>query len=198
MKILVTGAAGFIGYHLIEVLLSHEHEIIGLDNLNAYYDTTLKRDRIENLGISKSVHLKEDYAYFGKNKFTFFKTDITNTLFINTLFSEYNFEVVIHLAAQAGVRYSITNPDEYIKSNINGFYTILSACKENKINHFIYASSSSVYGNTKKIPFSIEDETNEPISLYAASKKSNELLAYSYSHLYNLKTTGLRDRKRHV
>lgn len=192
MKILVTGAAGFIGYHLIEALLSQEHEVVGLDNLNTYYDVSLKRDRIANLGISKDVSLLENFPHAGKNGFTFFKTDITHTIFINQLFDNHHFEIVIHLAAQAGVRYSITHPDEYISSNINGFYTVLTACKEHNIGHFIYASSSSVYGNTKKIPFSIQDATNEPISLYAATKKTNELLAYSYSHLYDMKTTGLR------
>lgn len=192
LKILVTGAAGFIGYHLIEALLTQEHEVVGLDNLNAYYDITLKRERIANLGIPKAESLQEDVPVAGKKGFTFFKTDITHTVFINQLFQKQHFEIVVHLAAQAGVRYSITHPDEYISSNINGFYTVLTACKEYNIDHFIYASSSSVYGNTKKIPFSVQDAANEPISLYAATKKTNELLAYSYSHLYTIKTTGLR------
>lgn len=192
MKILVTGAAGFIGYHVIQALLGQQHTVVGVDNLNAYYDIDLKRDRIDNLGISKNLELEKDTPNVGKNGFIFFKTDITHSIFIKELFRLNRFEVVIHLAAQAGVRYSITNPDEYVKSNIDGFYNILAASKENKIDHLIYASSSSVYGNTKKIPFSIEDDTSEPISLYAATKKANELLAYSYSHLYRMKTTGLR------
>jgi UDP-glucuronate 4-epimerase len=192
LKILVTGAAGFIGYHLIKTLATQSHTIIGLDNINDYYDVALKRARIGKLGIAKSLHLSADNAYEGNHGFVFYKTDITNTIFIKQLFKEHSFDVVVHLAAQAGVRYSITHPDQYIKSNIDGFYNILSCCKEEKIGHFMYASSSSVYGNTKEGPFTILSATDEPISLYAATKKTNELLAHSYSHLYNLKTTGLR------
>ena len=166
--------------------------IIGLDNINDYYDVALKRARIENLGIRKDLNLKTDTAYHGSKEFIFYKSDVTNISFLKQLFKEHVFDVVIHLAAQAGVRYSISNPDAYIKSNIEGFYNVLSCCKEEKIEHFMYASSSSVYGNSKEVPFSTLSSTDQPISLYAATKKTNELLAYSYSHLYNLKTTGLR------
>lgn len=192
MKILITGAAGFIGYHLAKSLMLQNHIIIGLDNINDYYDVALKRARIENLGIRKDLNLKTDTAYKGSSEFIFYKSDITNLPFLKQLFKEHTFEVVIHLAAQAGVRYSISNPDEYIKSNIQGFYNVLSCCKEAQIAHFMYASSSSVYGNAQEVPFRTDQITDKPISLYAATKKTNELLAYSYSHLYDLKTTGLR------
>lgn len=181
MRILVTGAAGFIGFHLIKALLKKEYFIVGIDNLNDYYDVALKEQRLQIL--------KETTA--NKN-FTFIKMNIADRQAVSTLFSDYSFDVVINLAAQAGVRYSIENPNAYIDSNIVGFANVLEGCRHHNIGHFIYASSSSVYGMNIKQPFSTEDCVDYPISLYAATKKSNELMAYSYSHLYNIPTTGLR------
>ena len=177
-KILITGSSGFIGAALCKKLLSNKKiTIIGIDNMNDYYDVSLKKYRLEELEQSRN--------------FIFIKGDIANKELIEKTFKKYNPEIVINLAAQAGVRYSITNPDTYIKSNIIGFYNILEACRNNKPKYLIFASSSSVYGNSKT-PYKEEDKTETPESLYAATKKSNELLAYSYSNLYNIKTTGLR------
>ncbi len=177
--ILVTGAAGFIGAFLCKRLLETTNdEIIGLDNLNDYYDVSLKEARLDML----RPH----------DKFTFIKGDISDKIFINKLFDEYRFDVVVNLAAQAGVRYSIDHPDVYIQSNIIGFYNILEACRYHPVNHLVYASSSSVYGGNTKVPFSTDDKVDNPVSLYAATKKSNELLAHAYSKLYNIPTTGLR------
>jgi UDP-glucuronate 4-epimerase len=176
--LLVTGAAGFIGFHLCKSLLEDKHEVIGLDNLNNYYDVKLKNDRLSIL---------KQYE-----KFTFLKIDISNYEELLESFKKYKFDKVINLAAQAGVRYSIENPFAYLSSNLVGFLNIIELSKKFKINGFIYASSSSVYGSNKKIPFSVEDRVDSPISLYAASKRSNELIAHSYSHLFDLKTTGLR------
>ena len=179
MKILVTGAAGFIGSFLCKRLLETTNdEIIGLDNLNDYYDVSLKEARLKILEPFK--------------KFTFVKGDISDKTFIDKLFDEYKFDVVVNLAAQAGVRYSIDHPDVYIQSNIIGFYNILEACRYHPVQHLVYASSSSVYGGNTKVPFSTEDKVDNPVSLYAATKKSNELLAHAYSKLYNIPTTGLR------
>lgn len=179
MKILVTGAAGFIGSFLCKRLLkTTDNEIIGLDNLNDYYDVSLKQSRLE---ILKPF-----------NKFTFVKGDISDKTFIDKLFDEYKFDVVVNLAAQAGVRYSIDHPDVYIESNIIGFYNILEACRHHPVKHLVYASSSSVYGGNTKAPFSTDDKVDNPVSLYAATKKSDELLAHAYSKLYNIPTTGLR------
>ena len=179
MKIFVTGAAGFIGAFLCKRLLETTNdEIIGLDNLNDYYDVSLKETRLEML---KPF-----------DKFTFIKGDISDKAFIDKLFDEYKFDVVVNLAAQAGVRYSIDHPDVYIQSNIIGFYNILEACRYHPVNHLVYASSSSVYGGNTKVPFSTDDKVDNPVSLYAATKKSNELLAHAYSKLYNIPTTGLR------
>lgn len=179
MKVLVTGAAGFIGSFLCKKLLETTNdEIVGLDNLNDYYDVSLKEARLEMLK-----------AY---NNFTFIKGDISDKPFIDQLFDEHKFDIVVNLAAQAGVRYSIDHPDVYISSNIIGFYNILEACRYHPVKHLVYASSSSVYGGNKKVPFSIEDKVDNPVSLYAATKKSNELLAHAYSKLYNIPTTGLR------
>ncbi|NLJ71759.1 MAG: NAD-dependent epimerase/dehydratase family protein [Syntrophomonadaceae bacterium] len=175
---LITGVAGFIGYHLAEKMLELGMTVIGLDNLNDYYDVNLKRSRLDILG--------------GFDNFNFFKGDIADKVKVGSLFKKYNFDIVINLAAQAGVRYSIENPDVYIQANIIGFYNILEACRYNKVEHLVYASSSSVYGANKKTPFSTEDMVDKPVSLYAATKKSNELMAYTYSHLYNIPTTGLR------
>lgn len=179
MRILVTGAAGFIGFFLCRRLLEMgEDEVVGLDNLNDYYDTSLKHDRLRML---------KTY-----DRFVFVKGDVSDKEFIDELFNQYKFEIVIHLAAQAGVRYSIDHPDIYIQSNIVGFFNILEACRYHPVNQLIYASSSSVYGGNSKVPFSVEDKVDRPVSLYAATKKSNELLAYSYSKLYSIPTTGLR------
>ena len=177
MKILVTGVAGFIGAHTAMALLSKGHFVVGIDNLNDYYDVSLKRDRLSQI---KSEN------------FEFYKYDLTDHNIINGLFSEKQFDIVINLAAQAGVRYSIENPRAYVDSNIVGFVNILEACRHNNIKHLIYASSSSVYGMNEKLAFSEDDNVDHPVSLYAATKKSNELLAHTYSHLYGLSTTGLR------
>lgn len=179
MKLLVTGAAGFIGSFLCKRLLdTTSNEIIGLDNLNDYYDVSLKEARLDML---------KPY-----NKFKFVKGDLSDKEFINKLFDEYHFDIVVNLAAQAGVRYSIDHPDVYIQSNIIGFYNILEACRYHPVKHLVYASSSSVYGGNTKVPFSTDDKVDNPVSLYAATKKSNELLAHAYSKLYNIPTTGLR------
>ena len=179
MKILVTGAAGFIGAFLCKRLLETTNgEIVGLDNINDYYDVSLKEARLNML---KPF-----------DKFTFIKGDISDKAFIDKLFNEYKFDIVVNLAAQAGVRYSIDHPDVYIQSNIIGFYNILEACRYHPVKHLVYASSSSVYGGNTKVPFSTDDKVDNPVSLYAATKKSNELLAHAYSKLYNIPTTGLR------
>ncbi len=179
MKILISGAAGFIGAFLSKRLLeTTSDEIIGLDNLNDYYDVSLKKARLKMLKPFK--------------RFTFIKGDISDKAFVDKLFSESKFDVVVNLAAQAGVRYSIDHPDVYIQSNIIGFYNILEACRHNPVKHLVYASSSSVYGGNTKVPFSTDDKVDNPVSLYAATKKSDELLAHAYSKLYNIPTTGLR------
>ncbi len=177
-KIIVTGCAGFIGYHLSMSLLSDGYEVCGLDNLNNYYDVSLKNSRLKELNIY--------------NNFSFNNIDISNSDKINSLFKKFKPERVINLAAQAGVRYSIENPHAYMESNFVGFLNIIEACRHYGIDGLIYASSSSVYGGNKKMPFSPDDRVDNPISLYAASKKSNELIANSYSHLFDLHTTGLR------
>ncbi len=178
MKILVTGVAGFIGMHSVKKLLDDGHEIIGIDNLNDYYDVTLKEDRLKTL---------EDY----KN-FKFLKLDIKDQKDVLDLFKKESPQRILHLAAQAGVRYSIENPYVYIDSNIQGFINILEGCRAIKTEHLVYASSSSVYGGNTKVPFSEHDNVDHPISLYAATKKANELMAHTYSHLYQIPTTGLR------
>ena len=179
MRVFVTGSSGFIGAFLCKRLLETTNdEIVGLDNLNDYYDVSLKEARLDMLKPFK--------------KFTFIKGDISDKAFINKLFDEYKFDIVVNLAAQAGVRYSIDHPDVYIQSNIIGFYNILEACRYHMPKHLVYASSSSVYGGNTKVPFSTDDKVDNPVSLYAATKKSNELLAHAYSKLYNIPTTGLR------
>ncbi len=194
MKILVTGAAGFIGFHLCKKLIDEGFQVYGIDNLNHYYDVKLKLDRLEELGIntlSESFLRKlENQSSF--SKFLFWQIDLIDDNKLDSLFSKEKFDIVVNLAAQAGVRYSIENPKVYVQSNIVGFINILEACRQNNIKHLIYASSSSVYGNQEKVPFSESDNVDHPISLYAATKKSNELMAHVYSHLYKLKTTGLR------
>lgn len=175
---LVTGAAGFIGYFLSRRLLDEGCTVIGIDNINDYYDVGLKHTRLESL---------TPYT-----NFTFIKGDISDKDMLMKVFEEYKPNVVINLAAQAGVRYSIENPDVYIQSNIIGFHNILEACRHNPVDHLVYASSSSVYGSNKKVPFEETDFVDHPVSLYAATKKSNELMAYTYSHLYKIPSTGLR------
>jgi UDP-glucuronate 4-epimerase len=178
MTILVTGAAGFIGFHTSRRLLREGVDVIGLDNLNAYYDVKLKKDRLELLDSQRS--------------FRFIHADIANQGQLSEIFANNHIQAVIHLAAQAGVRYSLENPHAYIESNITGFLNILETCRLHNIRHLIYASSSSVYGANTRIPFSVHDPVDHPVSLYAATKKSNELMAHTYSHLYGLPTTGLR------
>lgn len=185
-KILVTGSAGFIGSNLVKELLKTNEEIniIGFDSVNDYYDVSIKEYRlaeIEKLAESKP-----------KCKYTFIKGNLADKALIEKIFTENKIDIVVNLAAQAGVRYSITNPDAYIESNIIGFYNILEACRNHPVEHLVYASSSSVYGGNKKVPFSTDDKVDNPVSLYAATKKSNELMAHAYSKLYNIPSTGLR------
>lgn len=194
MKILVTGAAGFIGFHLVKSLMKSKIMTVGIDNINDYYDVNLKYDRLKELGIMNGSSLEEDEFKTSEtySNFCFVKMDIINFSKLSRLFKEEEFTHVVHLAAQAGVRYSIENPHAYVQSNVVGFVNILECCRYNQIKHLVYASSSSVYGGNSKIPFSEKDRVDQPVSLYAATKKSNELMAYTYSHLYNLPTTGLR------
>lgn len=193
-KILVTGAAGFIGYHLCEKLLKLGHSVVGLDNINDYYDVNLKYARLKELGISREnaiVWSIPATSSFQAN-FSFVRMNLEDREHMPQLFKNESFDAVIHLAAQAGVRYSIENPEAYIDSNIVGFLNILECCRHHKTEHLVYASSSSVYGANSKIPFSEEDRVDYPVSLYAATKKSNELMAHTYSHLYGIPTSGLR------
>ncbi|WP_353894467.1 NAD-dependent epimerase [Proteinivorax hydrogeniformans] len=177
-KILVTGAAGFIGFHLSQYLLKASHQVIGVDNMNDYYDPALKEDRL--------AILKQD------GNFIFYKLDLKDRESLDDLFAKYQPDYVINLAAQAGVRYSIENPHAYVDSNLVGFVNVLEACRNYPVKHLLYASSSSVYGGNKVAPFSTNHSVDHPVSLYAATKKSNELMAHTYSHLYNIPTTGLR------
>lgn len=193
MKILVTGTAGFIGFHLANALAKEGHDVVGLDNINDYYDVRLKYARLIEAGIDENEIKYNSFAVSKKHpNYKFIKLNLEDNDNIQRIFKDEQFEIVCNLAAQAGVRYSIENPYSYIQSNIVGFLNILEACRHNQIQHLIYASSSSVYGNSDKVPFSEEDVVNKPVSLYAATKISNELMAYTYSHLYQLKTTGLR------
>ncbi len=191
MKILVTGAAGFIGMHISLKLALENHEVIGIDNINSYYDVNLKYGRLQNLGINKDEILYNK-AIAGIKKFSFVELDLQDAGNLMALFAVNRFDIVINLAAQAGVRYSITNPRDYIESNIVGFFNILETCRNFPVKHLIYASSSSVYGKTNEIPFKVTQTTDQPISLYAATKKSNELMAFTYAHLYKIPMSGLR------
>ena len=184
--ILVTGAAGFIGSNLVQILLKSVEPvtIVGLDNMNDYYDVSIKEHRLAEIAKVAAAH--------PASRWEFVKGNLADKALIEALFEKYGFAVVVNLAAQAGVRYSITNPDVYIESNLIGFYNILEACRNHPVEHLVYASSSSVYGSNKKVPYSTEDKVDNPVSLYAATKKSNELLAHAYSKLYNIPSTGLR------
>lgn len=177
-KVLVTGAAGFIGFHLSQSLLRRGDQVIGLDNLNNYYDVSLKYDRLAQL---------KDHKHF-----SFHQLDLSDRAGIAKLFANHSFDIVVNLAAQAGVRYSLENPHVYVDSNLVGFLNILEGCRHSAVKHLVFASSSSVYGTNTKIPFSVQDNVDHPVSLYAATKKANELMAHSYSHLYKIPTTGLR------
>ena len=177
MKYLVTGAAGFIGFHVSQRLLAAGHQVVGIDNLNDYYDISLKQARLDQLSSAD---------------FHFVKMDLADTSAMAALFAEHKFDRVIHLAAQAGVRYSLENPHAYAQANLVGHLNVLESCRHNKVQHLLYASSSSVYGLNRKMPFSTDDSVDHPVSLYAATKKANELMSHTYSHLYGLPTTGLR------
>lgn len=183
--VLVTGAAGFIGCNLCKKLLDDYacSELVGLDSITDYYDVNIKYERLKEI---------ETLASSTGKKWTFIKANLADKATVDSLFEKYHFAVVVNLAAQAGVRYSITNPDAYIQSNLIGFYNILEACRHNDVEHLVYASSSSVYGSNKKIPYSTDDKVDNPVSLYATTKKSNELMAHAYSKLYNIPSTGLR------
>ena len=194
MKVLVTGAAGFIGFHVSKRLLADGHEVIGLDNVNDYYSQQLKYDRLSELGIAQINAEKWNVLTqsTSADRFSFIRLGLEDREALNELFAEAKFEVVCNLAAQAGVRYSIENPTAYVDSNVVGFLNILENCRHQGVRHLVYASSSSVYGKNTKIPFETSDTVDHPISLYAATKKSNELMAHTYSHLYGFATTGLR------
>ena len=192
-SILVTGTAGFIGFHLAKRLVENGHSVVGYDNINDYYDVNLKYSRLSETGIDKNDI--EDYKAVKSSKYgnyTFIKGDLANREGLAGVFRNFNIEYVVNLAAQAGVRYSIENPAVYIESNITGFSNLVELCRQKKVKHLVYASSSSVYGLNESMPFSTSDNVDHPISLYAASKKSNELIAHTYSHLFGLPTTGLR------
>jgi UDP-glucuronate 4-epimerase len=194
MKIFITGAAGFIGYHLVKRLVQIEtNDIIGIDNINNYYDQNLKYIRLKDTGIEKD-EIKDLTLIKSKkhSKYKFVKLDLIDKNNLTKLFSEYKPDIVVNLAAQAGVRYSLENPDAYVQSNIIGFLNLLECCRHYPVKHLVYASSSSVYGNNAEVPYSEDTKTDSPVSLYAATKKSNELMAYAYSHLYGIPATGLR------
>lgn len=186
MKILLTGCAGFIGFHLTKSLLENGHTVVGIDSINDYYDKQLKLARLQQLGITNN-EISDSYPAF-----SFFTLNMVDAPALNRLFDAHQFDAVCNLAAQPGVRYSIDNPQAYVDSNINGFFNLIQAAKQHNIGLFIYASSSSVYGNSADVPFTRQSDTDHPVSFYAATKKTNELLAHTYSHLFGLKTIGVR------
>ncbi len=193
MRILVTGTAGFIGFHLAKALLERGDEVIGLDRINDYYNLNLKFARLEETGIAiEDIQYNRLIQSSTYPNYQFIRINLEDAYRVSRLFQDHEFDAVVHLAAQAGVRYSIENPQTYIQSNIVAFTNILEACRTHPVKHLVYASSSSVYGSNTKIPFSVEDKVDQPISLYAATKKSNELMAHTYSHLFSIPTTGLR------
>jgi len=193
MKILITGTAGFIGFHLANLLCENGHEVLGLDVINDYYDVCLKYDRLQAAGISREQILPGKVVESSRTgNYRFIKAGLEDKSEILRIFELFRPQQVVHLAAQAGVRYSLTHPEAYIRSNIDGFLNILEACRKYPVDHLLYASSSSVYGLNKSIPFSVHSNVDHPVSLYAASKKSNELMAHCYSHLFGIPTTGMR------
>ncbi|MBU2996750.1 NAD-dependent epimerase [Cellulophaga baltica] len=193
MKILITGAAGFIGFYVSKKLIEQGNKVIGLDNINDYYDVNLKFDRLKELGVAKEdAELYNKKAKSSTSSFEFIRLNLEDRDNVPLFFKKEKFDIVCNLAAQAGVRYSLENPEAYIDSNVTGFLNILEGCRNNDVKHLLYASSSSVYGLNSKIPFSTSDNVDTPASLYAATKKSNELMAHTYSHLYKFPTTGLR------
>lgn len=193
MRVLVTGAAGFIGFHTVKALLRRNYNVVGVDNINDYYDVNLKYARLAESGIAREEIVDEKLVQSETHAaYRFQKLDVVKLESLEQLFQDEQFDWVIHLAAQAGVRYSLENPHAYVQSNVVGFMNILECCRHQSIKHLVYASSSSVYGMNAKIPFGEEDQVDYPVSLYAATKKSNELMAHTYSHLYQLPTTGLR------
>ncbi|WP_299534734.1 NAD-dependent epimerase [Ulvibacterium sp.] len=194
MNILVTGAGGFIGYHVCQKLLENDHTVVGMDNINDYYDVRLKYDRLAQLGIDQKSAEKLSHKVQSKiyPSFSFIRLTLEDRHNLSSLFKKEAFDTVCNLAAQAGVRYSLKNPEVYVDSNVVGFLNILENCRNYGIKHLVYASSSSVYGKNEKVPFKTSDSVDHPISLYAATKKSNELMAHTYSHLYGFATTGLR------
>jgi UDP-glucuronate 4-epimerase len=192
MKILVTGAAGFIGFHLCKRLIDLGHQVVGLDNINGYYDINLKMARLNQLGISDVFEHKVSASTTKGDNFQFIKLNLEDKVHLPLLFQKYKFDAVCNLAAQAGVRYSIEDPMVYVESNIVGFMNLLECMRHNNVKKLVYASSSSVYGNSEEVPFSVNQQVDKPISLYAATKKCNELMAHTYSHLFNIQTIGLR------
>jgi UDP-glucuronate 4-epimerase len=192
MNILVTGTAGFIGFHVANRLLGENHTVIGIDSINDYYDVQLKYHRLAFAGVKVASDNHTEYKSSTTPSYIFYKLNLEDKASLEKIFKEHNINIVIHLAAQAGVRYSLINPDAYINSNIIGFMNILECCRHNSIQHLVYASSSSVYGLNDEVPFATNQNVDHPVSLYAASKKSNELMAHVYSHLFGLPTTGLR------
>jgi UDP-glucuronate 4-epimerase len=191
VKVVITGIAGFIGFHLSDLLLRNKYTLLGIDNLNTYYDIELKKTRLVKLGINE-ISTEQTTKSVKFDNLIFKCLDICEFISLDQIICDFKPDIIIHLAAQAGVRYSLINPGEYIQSNINGFFNILEICRKHDISRLVYASSSSVYGNQKDVPYREIDQTDKPISIYAATKKSNELLAYTYSHLYGIKSVGLR------